>query len=110
MLMEPQCSIRKCKHFQGVSDDDEPNQVPTCAAFPKGIPDEIAYGNNKHLKPYPGDGGIQLSVGRRESISSSATSAEMCCVVKSRQPKKTVHGVAPHLTHTALPGQRKTKG
>jgi hypothetical protein len=30
-----------------------------CAAFPNGIPEEIAYGPNLHIAPYPGDNGIQ---------------------------------------------------
>jgi len=34
-----------------------------CAAFPDGIPNEIAYGKNKHAKPFPGDHGIQYEKG-----------------------------------------------
>lgn len=60
MPIEPRCSVRNCIHFVGMSgDEDETKQRPICSAFPKGIPDEIAYGKNKHLTPYPGDGGIQ---------------------------------------------------
>lgn len=60
MLIEPVCSVRNCKYLRGAnSTADEADQVPVCAAFPNGIPDEIAYGKNKHLKPYPGDNGIQ---------------------------------------------------
>ena len=59
MLVEPQCSIRKCKHLQGCKGTEEEGQVPVCTAFPDGIPDEISYGDNKHLSPYPGDHGIQ---------------------------------------------------
>lgn len=60
-LLEPACSHRNCKHFQGVSpDEDESKQVPICAAFPKGIPTDIAYGTNKHDKPFPGDNGIRF--------------------------------------------------
>lgn len=33
----------------------------TCAAFPRGIPEEIWSGRNKHTSPYPGDHGIQYS-------------------------------------------------
>lgn len=59
-LEEPKCSIRKCIHLTGVKQDDgdEATERPVCAAFPDGIPTEIAYGNNKHTKPYPGDNGI----------------------------------------------------
>lgn len=31
----------------------------TCDAFPKGIPVEIATGQNQHREPVPGDRGIQ---------------------------------------------------
>lgn len=61
MLAEPRCSLRKCKHFIGVGQKDgtESTEVPICMAFPEGIPPEIAYGKNLHLKPFPGDNGIQ---------------------------------------------------
>jgi hypothetical protein len=28
--------------------DDETTEVPFCAAYPNGIPNDIAYGNDKH--------------------------------------------------------------
>ena len=61
MLEKPKCFERNCKHFWGVSQPDgtELSERVVCAAFPNGIPDEIAYGTNKHVKPYPGDNGIQ---------------------------------------------------
>lgn len=51
-MIAPNCFQRKCKHFLGIYSPDEKSelgQVPNCAAFPKGIPDEIAYGSDKHL-------------------------------------------------------------
>ena len=60
MLREPECSKRECVHFQGVSEGDESEQRCICTAFPDGIPDEIAYGANLHLTPFPGDHGIQF--------------------------------------------------
>ena len=53
MLAEPQCYKRDCKHFIGVkkSDGTEMSERVVCKAFPEGIPFEIAYGDNKHLKP-----------------------------------------------------------
>ena len=50
MLAEPECSKRNCVHFLGIlqSDETEDNEVPYCKAFPKGIPDDISYGSNRH--------------------------------------------------------------
>lgn len=61
MLREPRCSTRSCRHFKGVAQpsETEVGERVVCAAFPEGIPDEIAYGDNPHTKPYPGDRGIQ---------------------------------------------------
>lgn len=60
MLKQPQCSIRRCIHLMDVFQPDgtEKDERPACRAFPRGIPDEIAYGNNPHTEPFPGDGGI----------------------------------------------------
>jgi hypothetical protein len=43
--------------------DDEETERPVCKAFPDGIPEEISYGDNLHLEPYPGDNGIQYEEG-----------------------------------------------
>lgn len=61
MLAKPNCYKRKCKNYLGVKstlseEDDEmktevDGRVNYCGAFPNGIPDEIAYGDNLHLKP-----------------------------------------------------------
>lgn len=56
-MIEPRCYTRKCVHFEGVAGDDMA-PVVVCKAFPKDIPDEIAYGDNLHTKPFPGDKGI----------------------------------------------------
>lgn len=51
MLDEPKCWTRGCKHYLGVKsdddDEDEVNERPVCEAFPDGIPEEIAYGDNE---------------------------------------------------------------
>jgi len=62
MLMESNCFLRNCKHYAGIIQPDGTEQTETnaCKAFLKGIPDEIAYGDNKHTNPYPGDNGIQF--------------------------------------------------
>ena len=55
MLKEPTCSERGCKHFLGLKRHDGPeteDQV-ICRAFPDGIPDEIAYGDNPDTLPFP---------------------------------------------------------
>jgi hypothetical protein len=61
MLAEPRCWARSCKHYLGVKQagQDETGEVNYCTAFPSGIPQPIAYGDNLHLEPYPGDHGIQ---------------------------------------------------
>lgn len=58
MLIEPNCFKRKCKNFIGVHGDrDKQNEYREetervyCKAFSDRIPNEIAYGKNKHLKP-----------------------------------------------------------
>ena len=52
MIDEPNCSKRNCRYFLGVKwlGDTEVSEVVHCQAFPLGIPQEISYGNNKHLK------------------------------------------------------------
>lgn len=56
MLAESSCYKRKCKYYLGIiqSDKTEETEDNYCKAFPKGIPGNIAYGKNKHLKKYPG--------------------------------------------------------
>lgn len=56
MLKIPECFKRKCKHYHGVYQPDgtEETEVNYCSAFPKGIPDDIAYGGSLHLVKYPG--------------------------------------------------------
>jgi hypothetical protein len=52
MMSEPMCSVRNCKHLGGVEQGDgsEETERVVCTAYPKGIPDEIAYGSDRHLK------------------------------------------------------------
>lgn len=66
MLAEPKCWTRKCRHFTRTVGEDERTERNACKAFPDGIPDEIAYGTNLHLLPFPGDHGIQFEPGREE--------------------------------------------
>jgi len=61
MIPEPKCSKRNCVHYIGVLQPDgtELTERVVCKAFPKKIPTQIAYGNDKHLTTRPGDNGIQ---------------------------------------------------
>lgn len=57
MILEPRCSQRRCKHLTGVfqpTGEEQGGELPACAAFPEGIPDDIAYGPNLHLVPVEG--------------------------------------------------------
>lgn len=58
MLAEPTCWTRQCKHYIGVIQPDgtELTETNSCIAFPDGIPAEIAYGENRHLRPLPDQG------------------------------------------------------
>lgn len=44
-----------CKHVNW-----EYEKIGTCKAYPQGIPDEIWWGDNPHLTPFPGDNGIRF--------------------------------------------------
>jgi len=65
MLVVPNCWKRKCKHYIGIRQKDgtEATERPVCNAFPEEIPEEIAYGDNPHTEPHPGDHGIQYEAG-----------------------------------------------
>jgi hypothetical protein len=58
MILEPNCNKRNCRHYKGVEQPDgtEKSERCICSAFPEGIPDSIAYGDNKHLRPLPSQG------------------------------------------------------
>lgn len=60
MINQPRCHERGCIHFVGAKGKKEIDQVVVCTAFPDGIPDDIAYGDNLHLEPVDGDNGIQF--------------------------------------------------
>ena len=58
-LPEPRCFTRRCRHYQGVTEvapegrldgRGEEDEVHFCSAFPSGIPDRIAYGDDEHLE------------------------------------------------------------
>jgi hypothetical protein len=72
MIQEPKCSLRGCKHYSGIkSDGIEVNERPYCPAFPDGIIEDIAFGDNKHLKKVKGQkGDIVFSGPMKKSISS----------------------------------------
>jgi hypothetical protein len=71
MILAPSCYKRSCKHFRGVKNDgdDESGERVICAAFPDGIPDEIAFGDNLHKTPLDGQGNeIVFEVGRMDEL------------------------------------------
>jgi hypothetical protein len=65
MLKVAKCYERQCKHYQGVQDIELEEDIPeefldgdigqehVCAAFPNGIPYNISYGNDLHMKVHP---------------------------------------------------------
>jgi len=55
MLSGPKCYTRKCVYYSGVIQPDgtELTETNACTAYPKGIPDDIAYGLDKHLAVRP---------------------------------------------------------
>lgn len=64
-LDDVECFTRECKHFQGLHlNIQESNKmwfvniVPFCKAFPLGIPEGIAFGDEKHAVHVEGDHGI----------------------------------------------------
>ena len=59
MILEPKCNKRNCIHFKGVLQPDgtELTEIVICLAFPLGIPNDIAYGNNKHTTIVEGQEG-----------------------------------------------------
>lgn len=52
MITLPNCFKRKCKHFirSIYIDGEKISEKYSCCAYIKGIPDEIAYGNDLHLE------------------------------------------------------------
>lgn len=52
MMPEPICVMRKCRHYQGVKwfGDSEETENHICAAFPEGIPEDITYGPDRHMR------------------------------------------------------------
>jgi hypothetical protein len=77
MAMEqPECSKRECEIWQETgnfiphtNDPRDEGTIAVCAAFPKGIPEDIAWGNNPHAKPVKGDNGIQYKKATSEPSS-----------------------------------------
>ena len=73
MIKKINCSVRGCKYYIGAVDVSEETGISdsiiyTCKAFPNGIPDEIAYGDNEHTSPYEGDNGIQYAKKTEDDI------------------------------------------
>lgn len=59
MLLECNCFVRECKHYEGVKRLEaalEESEVHYCLAFPDGIPESISLEDNKHLTPIENQG------------------------------------------------------
>ena len=54
MLLEPNCVKRNCGHYAGGDNKSDPfnesAERHVCLAFPNGIPDRIAHGEDLHLE------------------------------------------------------------
>ena len=61
MLPTPKCfsDKRKCIHFLGVKqvDGTEESEILVCKAFPDGIPNDIAFGDDSHKEAKKGQKG-----------------------------------------------------
>ena len=69
MLSTPRCYERECKNYEGVRRlrNDERSEDNVCLAFPQGIPEKIAYGNNLHFVPLKDQGNdIVFQKGERQ--------------------------------------------
>jgi len=53
-IIEPICL--SCRHLTPA----EGGKLWACEAFGDEIPGEVLAGRNRHLKPYPGDNGVQF--------------------------------------------------
>ena len=53
------CQVRKCLHFMSAKGPGF-DALFICEAFPKGIPESILSGQDDHLNPVAGDGGVQF--------------------------------------------------
>jgi len=56
MMSMPKCYDRNCIHYMG-HDTINDKLVQTCTAFPEGIPDSIAYGEDLHFEVLDGQNG-----------------------------------------------------
>lgn len=59
MLAEPNCYKRGCRHYLGHTrlEDTDETLVQRCEAYPLGIPEVIAYGDDLHLQVKEGQFG-----------------------------------------------------
>ena len=69
--------IISCPYCKNLTEDLTAEGRRTCTAFPGGIPDAINAGENHHIEPFPGDGGIRFDpIEGAEDIASLINSFE----------------------------------
>lgn len=58
MVLDCNCFFSECIHYKGIKrlTEQEESEVHFCLAFPDGIPDGIAFENEKHLEPIKNQG------------------------------------------------------
>lgn len=73
MIEQSQCEKRRCMNYVGVrrkNEQEEATERHVCLAFRNGdgIPLDIAFGDNLHLRSIPGDSGITYEEGTQEAF------------------------------------------
>lgn len=68
------CQVASCARFWGPMFGPPEDPVFACEAFPKGIPEEIMSGNNKHTESVDGDNGLTYEPLENVGVKGSARS------------------------------------
>ncbi len=106
LLSGPACML--CRHLKGASIKNPPL---TCTAFPNGIPESIASGENDHRSAVDGDHGIRFELlieldetALLEDVDRPAQPALTMAVVEERKPAASMPAPAPQGLLATLTG------